>query len=109
MEILLQEIDFYKGRIKARKFVLWDYNAVQGGVFTDKSMKNFREDNGFTILRDWRFGLDFHTYMSMVTMNIPQLAANPVNKFFVDHYNEFQQLIDKHSYNDTIFYVAQLK
>jgi 2-polyprenyl-3-methyl-5-hydroxy-6-metoxy-1,4-benzoquinol methylase len=84
-------------------------NALQRSIFTDKSMKSFLENNGFKIIFDWRFGLDFYTYISIVTMKIPELEKSKINKFFVEHDNKFQKIIDNHGYNDTLFYVAQLK
>lgn len=84
-------------------------NAVQRSIFTDKSMKMFLEKNGFKIIFDWTYGMDFYTYMAMVTMKIPRLADSNMHKFFVEHYNEFQTIIDKHKHNDNLFYIAELK
>jgi len=82
-------------------------SSLDKSVFTDKSMRKFLRDNGFKIIYEWRFGLDFYTFMGMITMRIPKLAQSRINQFFVRHYNEFQEIFDRHSYNDNLFFIAQ--
>lgn len=76
-------------------------------IFTDKSMKLLLKKAGFKVVFDWRFGLDFYTYLSMMAMINPKLAQSSVHKFFINHYNEFQKIIDRNNCSDFMFYIAQ--
>jgi cyclopropane fatty-acyl-phospholipid synthase-like methyltransferase len=84
-------------------------NALERSIFTDQSLRYFLEKNGFEVMLDWRYGLDFYTFMGMISVKIPELAGTPVMKFLLEHFNEFQEIIDKHDYRDSLFYIARLK
>jgi 2-polyprenyl-3-methyl-5-hydroxy-6-metoxy-1,4-benzoquinol methylase len=83
-------------------------NALDRSIFTDESLKKFLEDAGFELVLDWRFGLDFYTFMSIMTTKIPQLSDSKIMKFFIENYNDFQNIFDQKNYNDCLLYVARL-
>lgn len=82
-------------------------NPLDRSFYTRRSLKKLLEQCGLKPVLTWDFGLDFYDFMSQLCLQLPQLEKSPVMAFFMEHFNDFQKIIDKENMCDEIFIIAQ--
>lgn len=80
-------------------------NAVQ--MFTPTSLEKALVKSGFKPIASWYFGLDFVEFVKSMSLKDKQFSESPTRHFFLQHANQFQQVIDSLELSDYMIMVAK--